>query len=140
MKTLFLNVRADIKVELDDQRAIVSLLRLELVDFIECARCRLVVDPAKNPVIEYAAIPTPEENSGVARLRKTAPEASEPMAVGRVAAIVADFVDRKPARIERRGKLSQRGLLPGSLRSFEQDDRPAAVRNLRHLKLVQMLA
>ena len=44
------------------------------------------------------------------------------------------------AGVERRGELLQRILLARALGAFEQDDRAAAVGDLRQLQLAEMLA
>ena len=44
------------------------------------------------------------------------------------------------AGIERGRELFQRMLLGGALQAFEQDDRAAAVRDLRQLQLAEMVA
>lgn len=57
----------------------------------------------------------------------------------RLATVVSRRMDKEMARIESGGQLLQDELLCGPLRSFEQDDRTAPVRDLRELQFAKMI-
>jgi hypothetical protein len=57
----------------------------------------------------------------------------------RLATVVSRGMDKEMARIESGGQLLQDELLGGPLRSFEQDDRTASVRDLRELQFAKMI-
>ena len=57
------------------------------------------------------------------------------MPTGRLAAVEAALVDGEMAGIEGRGELTQGGLLARPWRTFEQDHRAPAMRNLRLLQI-----
>lgn len=61
------------------------------------------------------------------------------MAIRPLSAIIADAVDRIVARVERSGELLQRIFLAATFRTLEQDDGTSPVKQLRKLKLAQML-
>ena len=128
------------KIQLHEQRPIIALLRLELVDLVEHAGDRLLRCAAEHAVVEHAAVPAAEEDRRVSGARELAPEAREPMPLAGLAPVESGRMDHKVARIERGRELPQRKLLRRALRPFEQDDRAAAMRDLRQLELGQMLA
>ena len=139
---LLLNVGADIEVELHQQGPVVALLRLELVDLVEHARDR---SPRR---------------SGRARGRRARADTScerrsrccPRSAAGARSARANDLrlasrrskrsrMDGEMAGVERgRELLAARISCPTPSEPFEQDDRAAAVRDLRQLQLGKMLA
>src|SRR5205085_4150213 len=115
---LFLHVGADIEVELDQQGAVVALLRLELIDLVEHAWDRFLGGPAEHSVVEHAPVPAAEEDRRVAGARQLAPEAGEPVAFAGFASVERGGMDADMAWVECRSKLAQRHLLGRALQSL----------------------
>src|SRR5947209_13133996 len=101
-----LNVGADVEVELDDERAIVALLRLEFVDFVERTRDPRLVGSPQDAVVEDPPVPTAKEDCRVAGARQLPPETRQPMTFGGFATVVANAMHRHLAGIESRDELS----------------------------------
>jgi hypothetical protein len=135
-----LGFSADLKEQFDDQRAIVPLLRFKLVDLIERARGRLVVDSAQYAVVKHAPVPAAKEDRSLSGRRKLAPKWRQPMTFGGFATLVADAVHRIVTGVECGGELLQRIFFAGAFDPFEKDDRPSAVDELRELQFRDVLA
>ena len=65
LKSRLLNLWTDLKHQFDDQCAVISLLRLELVDFIERPGQRTFIGSAEHSVIEDAPVPAAKEDRRV---------------------------------------------------------------------------
>src|SRR3954465_6482785 len=70
---------------------------------------------------------------------KLPPKTCEPVAFARLASIIGRPMRNEMTWIERRCELPQRELFTCPLRSFKQDDGPAAMGNLWQLKFAQMI-
>ena len=137
---VLLNVRWSVEVKLHDQRPIVTLLRFELVDLVERASQRGIVDSSEDTVVQHPAIPAAEEDRRRARFGKRAPKAGKPVAFRGLATVEADRMNGEVAGVECRAQVPKHVLLCRSRRSFQQDDRPAAVNDLRQLQLAHFAA
>src|SRR3954451_18046083 len=137
---LLLNVGADVEVELDDECAIVTLLRFEFIDLVERARNRCLVGSPQDAIVEHSSVPAAEEDRSVPGARQLPPEAREPMAFGSFAAIVAHAMHRQVAGVESGDELPQNVLFASPFRTFEKDNRSPTMGDLRQLQLRQLIA
>ena len=68
-----------------------------------------------------------------------APKTCQPMTFAGLPPVVIGYMRNEVARVECRPDLPQRMFLAGSCKPFEKDDGTTAMRDLRELKLAEMV-
>ena len=136
---LLLLVLADVQPELDDHRAAVGKLLLELADVVKGLQDLVLVDGFFEVIVQHAAIPGAVEDGPVARRRQLVPEpphpGMEPLGfVGR-----EDGVDLEPAGIDRLGQAVDDRPLARGVPALEDDDDRHSGRAGQPLALAQFL-
>ena len=131
---LVLNCGRDMEEQLDDQRAMIALLRFEFVNLVIGAGPVLGLATAERPVVNHLAIPAAVMQRRVAGGRKRGPEARQPMPVLIGAITARDAMRGEMAWVPGGCQPLQGALLAAAFPAFEQDDGALAVNGLGELE------